>query len=98
MHTITVAIPTYRRERVLIETIEQVFAQNPGADEVLVIDQTASHEPETQEFLERNEAAGRLRWIRQCPPSLPAARNRALREACRSPATGCRGLRRGCDR
>ena len=81
MQTVTVAIPTYRRERVLVETIEQVLAQSPGADEVLIVDQTPCHEPETNRFLETEAAAGRLRWLRQSPPSLPAARNRALREA-----------------
>ena len=32
--TVSVAIPTYNREQVLIDTIEQVLAQNPPADEV----------------------------------------------------------------
>ncbi len=80
--TACVAIPTYNRERVLVDTIDQVLAQEPAADEVLVIDQSARHDPETEEYLADGDKGGRLRWIRQSPPNLPAARNRALRETC----------------
>ena len=78
--SVAVAIPTYNRERILIDTIEYVLAQNPPADEVLIIDQTIEHEPDTENFLSLAEKAGKLRWIRQFPPNLPKARNRALHE------------------
>lgn len=78
--TVCVAIPTYNRERVLINTLKQVFNQVPPADEVLVIDQTIEHASETRSFLSRSEASGQIRWFRQQPPNLPGARNRALRE------------------
>jgi len=78
--TACVAIPTYLREDVLVETIQQVIAQNPPASEVLVIDQSPEHDPQTDAFLSREHAAGRLRWIRHSPPNLPGARNRALKE------------------
>jgi len=75
-------IPTYRREGVLVDTLRQVLAQDPPADEVLVVDQTpdAEHEAETLAFLRDQAACGRIRWIRQFPANLPAARNRALAE------------------
>lgn len=78
--SVCVAIPTYNRESVLIRTLQSVFAQNPSADEVLVIDQTDEHEIETDKYLAGEDKAGRIRWIRQSPPNLPAARNRALKE------------------
>jgi len=78
--TVCVAIPTYNREKTLVETLEQVFAQDSPADEVLVIDQSPDHEPETTAFLDTADKAGKIRWIRQSPPNLPKARNRALRE------------------
>jgi len=78
--SLAVVIPTYGREQVLADTLELVLRQEPPADEVLVIDQTPEHEPGTAEFLERHAAAGAIRWIRQSPPNLPAARNRGLRE------------------
>jgi GT2 family glycosyltransferase len=76
----TVAIPTYLREHILTDTIQCVLNQDPPADEVLVIDQTPSHSPETAAFLDRQVRLGHIRWIRQEVPNLPAARNRALRE------------------
>jgi len=78
--SVCIAIPTYNRESVLVETIRQVLVQNPPADEVLVIDQTVGHEPQTETFLFNEDKCGRIRWIKQGPPNLPAARNRALEE------------------
>ncbi len=79
--SVSVAIPTFRREAVLVRTVRQVLAQEPPADEVLVIDQTDRHELPTEAFLDEGNTAGRIRWIRHQLPNLPAARNRALREA-----------------
>jgi GT2 family glycosyltransferase len=78
--TVCVAIPTYNREQVLIDTLEQVRAQDPPADEIVVVDQTLEHERETDEYLTRADKEGRIRWVKQQPPSLPGARNRVLRE------------------
>jgi len=78
--TVCVAIPTYLREKVLVDTLQQVLAQRPAADEVLVIDQTPEHEAETREYLARAEEAGQIRWIRHSPPNLNGARNRAIKE------------------
>lgn len=81
--TACLAIPTYRREGVLVDTLRQALALERPADEILVIDQTpdAEHEPATLGFLREQSASGRIRWIRQFPANLPAARNRALRES-----------------
>lgn len=78
--SVCVAIPTYNREQVLVDTIEQVLAQDPPADEVLVIDQTEEHEPETEAYLARADKAGRIRWIKHSPANLNGARNRAIAE------------------
>ncbi len=78
--TVCVAIATYNRERVLVDTIKQVLAQDPPADEVLVIDQTQEHGPDTESYLAEADRAGRIRWLKQDVPNLPAARNRALWE------------------
>ncbi|MGA2032739.1 MAG: glycosyltransferase [Thermoguttaceae bacterium] len=78
--TVAIAIPTYLREAVLVDTCRQVIALSPPPDEVLVIDQTPEHEPETESYLRAQCAAGRIRWIRHWPPNLPSARNRALAE------------------
>jgi GT2 family glycosyltransferase len=79
--TVCVTIPTYQREGVLVETIRQVVAQDPPADEVLVIDQSADHERSTLVALKAWQEEGKIRWIKHSPPNLPGARNRALIEA-----------------
>ncbi|MCU1233186.1 MAG: putative glycosyltransferase [Candidatus Solibacter sp.] len=81
--SLAVVIPTYLRERCLVNTIRLLLTQDPCADEILVIDQTPSHDSDTDHFLRCHAEAGVIRWIRQGPPNLPAARNRGLRE------TGC---------
>lgn len=78
--SVCVAIPTYNRESVLINTIKQVLVQKPPADEVLVIDQTQRHESETSEYLQQAHGTGRIRWIRHSPANLNGARNRAIVE------------------
>lgn len=74
------AIPTYGRDGVLLETINHLLAQVPPADELIIVDQTAHHEPEVEATLLDLHAAGRIRWLHQSTPNLPRARNRALQE------------------
>ena len=76
---VSVAIPTYGREAVLVRTVEQLLAQRPAAAEILVLDQTPDHEPETDARLRNWHAAGRICWIRLAEPSQPGALNHGLR-------------------
>ena len=80
MNDITVAIPTYGREQVLIETIEYLLKQQPRADELLIVDQTPVHETTTARRMAELEQQRLIRILRQSP-SIPKAMNRALREA-----------------
>ncbi|GAB4203261.1 MAG: hypothetical protein Fur0019_02310 [Tibeticola sp.] len=78
---LTIAIPTYRRERVLVETIEYLLALSPPADEILVLDQTERHEAETDAALRELAARGAIRWERLPEPSIPKAMNQGLLRA-----------------
>lgn len=78
---ITVAIPTYRREHVLTDTVRALLRLAQGAAEILVLDQTAEHEHGTEELLGQWNEAGAIRWIRLTEPSIPAAMNHGLLEA-----------------
>jgi GT2 family glycosyltransferase len=80
-HEVTVAIPTFGREEVLIATIEALL--HAGASDVAVIDQTPQHERDTQERLEAFAAQRHIRWSRLSRPSIPAAMNHALRHGTR---------------
>jgi len=79
--SVCIAIPTYMREAVLIESLNQVFSLGRLPDEVIVVDQTPGHEVGTERFLEQASFAGKIRWIKQATANLPMARNRALRES-----------------
>jgi glycosyltransferase involved in cell wall biosynthesis/GT2 family glycosyltransferase len=79
--TLTVAIPTYGRDQVLLDTLEALLALDPPPWELLVVDQTPRHGLEVEARMEQLAAAGRLRWLRLTRPSITAAMNRALQEA-----------------
>jgi GT2 family glycosyltransferase len=78
---ISIAIPTYRREAVLLATIEYLLALQPRAAEILVLDQTESHGPDTDARLRLLAESGAIRWLRLPHPSIPAAMNEGLRQA-----------------
>lgn len=78
---VSLAIPTYGRDGVLVETLRQAFECEPAPSEIIVVDQTPEHDGPTTRFLEDAAARESIRWIRQAEPNLPRARNRALAEA-----------------
>ncbi len=78
----TIAIPTFGREEVLLDTIRMLLAMNPRAEEILVLDQTPVHETATQAQLQMWHDEGSIRWLHLSRPSQPAALNVALRKAC----------------
>jgi GT2 family glycosyltransferase len=79
--SISVIIPTYRREDTLKETLEDVLKQDYPAFEVLVIDQTPTHTPDIQAYLEQLANTGKIRWFRVSWASLPGARNYGVRRS-----------------
>lgn len=79
--SISVIIPTYGREAVLCETLANVLQQDYPNYEVLVIDQTAQHEPETDSYLEKLATGQQIRYYRVRWASLPGARNYGVRRA-----------------
>jgi GT2 family glycosyltransferase len=78
---LTIAIPTYNRGPILLETLRRLDALSTPAGEIVVVDQTLSYAPEIERELRERHAAGNIRWIRLPTPSIPAAMNRALLEA-----------------
>jgi GT2 family glycosyltransferase len=75
---VSIVVPTYRRDRVLIATIGHLLKLDPAPAEILVVDQTEKHE-ETVEYTLRNwEAAGAIRLLRLVEPSITRAMNRGL--------------------
>jgi GT2 family glycosyltransferase len=71
---ITVAIPTYNRGAIVVETIRRLFALTPPPDAIIVVDQSA----EENKPLSQWHRQGRIRLIRLDAPSIPHAMNEAL--------------------
>lgn len=75
---LTAVIATYRREMILVDTIRALLALRDAPSEIVVVDQTESHDQEVQGHLEQFAARGSIRWIRIEQPSIPAAMNIGL--------------------
>ncbi len=80
---VTIAIPTYGRDEVLVETIRTCLDQAEPAGELLVLDQTPHHTVEAEAALAAWHQAGQIQWERLTKASQPAAMNRALEIATR---------------
>ena len=78
---ISVIIPTYGREAILCDSIRSVLAQTYPHYELIVVDQSQTHEADTQAFLEEFSAAGKFQLYQVPWASLPAARNYAVARA-----------------
>jgi GT2 family glycosyltransferase len=78
---LTIVIPTFGRDEVLLETLRYLFALNPPSSEIIVIDQTEEHSSKVTCALETWQASGCMRWVRLKDPSIPGAMNRGLLEA-----------------
>ncbi|NJR65383.1 MAG: glycosyltransferase [Leptolyngbyaceae cyanobacterium CRU_2_3] len=78
---ISLILPTYGREDVLRETIANILEQDYSSYEVLVIDQTLTHTPETQSYLDARVAQQQICLFRVTWASLPGARNYGIRRA-----------------
>jgi GT2 family glycosyltransferase len=70
---------TYRREDTLRDTVRDLIAQEGVDHEVIVVDQTPEHEPETERFFANH--CGAIHHLRIEEPNLPNARNEGLRAA-----------------
>ena len=78
---VSLIIPTYQREAPLRDTLHDAIAQDYPHLEIMVVDQTATHEPETTELLQDLSEQGKIQWQRLDWASLPGARNYAARRA-----------------
>ena len=73
----SVIVPTYKREKVLCETIQYLLKLSYPHYELLVIDQTRDHETSTEQFMRASLARhpDRFRWHFVAKANLPHARN-----------------------
>ncbi len=81
MSALTIAIPTYKRGAILVETIERLLDLAPRAAAIVIVDQTLEHPSEVDARLRSWAGDGAIRWLRLDAPSIPRAMNDALIEA-----------------
>ena len=79
--SISLIIPTYRREQILRDTLDDVLKQDYPNVEILVIDQTETHDPKIQTYLENLAKTDKIKLFRVSWASLPAARNYGVRRS-----------------
>ena len=77
--TVSIIIPTYNREETLCNTIQDLLGFYDQFFELLVIDQTKEHLPDTLSFI--SGLPEKVRIINLPVPDLTKARNRGAREA-----------------
>lgn len=68
---ISVVIPTYCREQVLVNTIRSLLEQDSPAGEIIVVDQSPRHEPVVEERLKQWDHDSDIHWLRLEEPSIP---------------------------
>lgn len=78
---ITIAIPTYNRGAILVETIARLLDLQPKATAIVIADQTPHHPHPVENRLREWNEAGAIRWLRLPEPSIPRAMNDALAAA-----------------
>ncbi|MRD46842.1 glycosyltransferase [Caenimonas koreensis DSM 17982] len=78
LEPISIVIPTYMRDQVLVDTLVHLLRLERRAAEILVVDQSASHDAATAGQLQRMHDAGDIRWVRLTVPSIPQAMNKGL--------------------
>ena len=75
--SISIVLPTFKRERLLVDTIEALLPLLKLGDEILVIDQTPAHNSETEAALINWSRRNEIRWFRKTKPSQGEAMNAA---------------------
>ncbi len=78
---VSIVIPTYCRDKVLLDSVISLLNLDWRADEILVVDQSPGHETKTRDQLQDWHDEGGIKWIKLDRPSITAAMNHGLRAA-----------------
>ena len=77
--TLSIIIPTYNRNKILCDTIQQILDQNYNDFELIIVDQSTQHDEYTTTYLA--SLPEKVKIIRSDNPNLPAARNLGIKES-----------------
>ncbi len=73
--TVSIVIPTYNREQILIQTLDNLLALEHKAIEIIVVDQSLEHQEDVNESLSKLDASEKIHWLKLSQPSIPNAMN-----------------------
>jgi glycosyltransferase involved in cell wall biosynthesis len=77
--SLSILIPTYGRDHVLIDTISALLAlPPPGPNEIVILDQSSHHSEECEAQLSRWHQSQKIRLMRLPTPSITIAMNLGL--------------------
>lgn len=76
--SVSIVIPTYGRDAVLIDTVTRLLALAEPATEIIVVDQCPAHDAASTAQLRQWDAAGTVRWLVLDAPSITRAMNHGL--------------------
>jgi len=79
--TISIVIPTYGREQVLLNTLASLLNLQSTASEIVLVDQTPVHEQHVNQQLEKWANQGKIHWLRGSKPSIPTSMNLGVSKA-----------------
>ena len=72
---ISIIIPTFNRNKMLCRTISNILLFEHQYKELIIVDQTKDHDPETGHFIDSLIKSNRIKYIFVNSPNLPNARN-----------------------
>jgi len=72
---ISIIIPTYNRNEILCKTISNILSYKHQFNELIIVDQTKEHEPQTKFFLDNLINSNKIKYFFVDYPNLPNARN-----------------------
>ena len=78
---VSIVIPTFQREQVLLDTVKCLLRQSCLPAEILLVDQSPEHEQKTTDQLSDWDRQGQIKWVRLPRPSIPVAMNTGLKIA-----------------
>jgi len=78
---ISIIIPTYNRNEMLCKTITNILSFEHQYNELIIVDQTEQHEPQTESFLQGLANKNKIKYIYIDYPNVPNAMNIGVKEA-----------------
>ena len=78
---VSIIIPTYNRSLTLCKTLANILLFERQYHELIIVDQTKKHDPQTKQYLDKLTSEKKIKYIYADYPNLPNARNIGIKES-----------------